>query len=68
MIIRHVYRFVLWIALETIPLLAHHSFNAEYDFTKPVTLSGLVVKWELINPMAGSLSMRKMRTARSRGG
>ena len=43
--------FVLfWIALEAIPLLAHHSFNAEYDFTKPVSLSGVVIKWELINP------------------
>jgi len=33
-----------------IPLAAHHSFGAEYDFTKPVTLTGVVVKWELINP------------------
>ena len=33
-----------------IPLAAHHSFGAEYDFTKPVTLTGVVMKWELINP------------------
>ena len=29
---------------------AHHSFGAEYDFNKPVTLHGIVVKWEMINP------------------
>jgi hypothetical protein len=29
---------------------AHHSFGAEYDFNKPVTLHGTVVKWEMINP------------------
>ena len=38
------------ILLGGIPLAAHHSFGAEYDFTKPVTLTGVVVKWELINP------------------
>ncbi len=38
------------IALGASPLAAHHSFNAEYDFTKPVSLTGVVVKWELINP------------------
>jgi DNA/RNA endonuclease YhcR with UshA esterase domain len=52
MTIRHRYGLVVlfWIALGAIPLAAHHSFNAEYDFTKPVTLTGVVVKWELINP------------------
>jgi hypothetical protein len=33
-----------------LPVLAHHSFSAEYDFAKPITLQGTVVKWELINP------------------
>jgi Family of unknown function (DUF6152) len=33
-----------------LPILAHHSFSAEYDFAKPITLQGTVVKWELINP------------------
>ena len=28
----------------------HHSFAAEFDAEKPVTLSGTVVKWEMINP------------------
>ena len=29
---------------------AHHSFGAEYDLGKPITLHGTVVKWEMINP------------------
>ena len=29
---------------------AHHSFAAEFDFQKPVTLKGTVVQWEMINP------------------
>ncbi len=29
---------------------AHHSFGAEYDLAKPITLRGTVVKWEMINP------------------
>ena len=32
------------------PLLAHHSFGAEYDATKPITLTGVVTKVEWTNP------------------
>ena len=32
------------------PLRAHHSFGAEYDARKPVTLKGVVTKIEWTNP------------------
>jgi hypothetical protein len=34
------------------PLMAHHSFAAEYDEKKPVTLKGVVTKVEWSNPHA----------------
>ena len=33
-----------------VPVWAHHSFAAEFDEKKPVTLRGTVTEWELINP------------------
>jgi hypothetical protein len=40
------------LALGAVPVLAHHSFAAEYDSTKPVTLKGAVTKMEWQNPHA----------------
>jgi hypothetical protein len=34
------------------PVLAHHSFAAQYDASKPVTLTGIVTKVEWTNPHA----------------
>jgi Family of unknown function (DUF6152) len=35
-----------------LPLLAHHSFEAEYDFNKPMKVTGTVTKMEWMNPHA----------------
>jgi hypothetical protein len=38
------------LGVASIPLMAHHSFGAEYDVNKPVTLTGVITKIEWTNP------------------
>ena len=43
---------VAGLLLSAVPVLAHHSFAAEYDANKPITLKGTVTKIEWMNPHA----------------
>lgn len=36
--------------MAVVPALAHHSFSAEYDATKQITLKGKFTKMEWVNP------------------
>ncbi|HTW63036.1 MAG TPA: DUF6152 family protein [Bryobacteraceae bacterium] len=36
--------------LGSVPLIAHHSFSAEFDVKQPITLKGTVTKVEWTNP------------------
>ena len=39
-----------FLVITVAPLLAHHSFSAEYDDTKPVKVTGVVTRVEWQNP------------------
>lgn len=41
---------MLGMTLAAVPALAHHSFGAEYDGDKPITLTGVVTKIDWTNP------------------
>jgi hypothetical protein len=40
----------LLVAAAAVPVVAHHSFAAEFDAKRPVKMTGTVVKMEWINP------------------
>jgi hypothetical protein len=41
---------LLLILLFAAPVMSHHSFAAEFDSTKPITIAGIVTKVEWMNP------------------
>ena len=47
-----VFAVILVLATAAVPSDAHHSFTAQYDRNKPVTLTGPVTRLDWINPHA----------------
>ena len=38
------------LATAAVPIFAHHSFSAEYDASKPITIKGTVTRFDWTNP------------------
>ena len=38
------------VLLAVAPVWAHHAFSAEFDIEKPLTMTGTLVRWDMINP------------------
>lgn len=34
----------------TVPVSAHHAFAAEFDVNQPITLTGVMTRWDMVNP------------------
>jgi uncharacterized protein DUF6152 len=49
--VRRIATLLIW-ALSATSLAAHHSFDAEYDSNKPITITGVVTKVDWANPHA----------------
>lgn len=41
---------VAGLLLAATPASTHHAFSAEFDIERPLTLTGKLVRWEMINP------------------
>ncbi len=40
----------LGVLLAVAPVWTHHAFSAEFDVEKPLTMTGTLVRWDMINP------------------
>jgi Family of unknown function (DUF6152) len=49
--VRRIAAVLMW-TLCAAPVAAHHSFDAEYDSNKPITITGVVTKVDWANPHA----------------